>query len=343
MPEVYNSIAKVRKKNESIIRSFLKESESGVTTAQISKETGISVVTCGKIIAQLCAKNEVIESDIEHNSLGRPSKLFTFNANFSYIAIIYAETDHNKITLVTVITNLQGEIIEQTVYDHLKKIDYGQIHSALLQLITKFPQIAYVSIGIPGYICNGTVSLCNFVDLMGVPLQQALQDSFPNLQISVENDMNATAYGFYQSNYKNQDTTVAVIYSPNPLDSKDMSILKNTGIEYGAGFVSAGQIIHGFSGFAGEVSFLPNLPSGNTAYENQIITIAYIINCIIPVLNPVAVALTGSRLNDVISTDIRKLCLRQIAPQHMPEIIIRPDFHTDYVNGLINLALDHYE
>lgn len=340
MPEAYNRIGKVRQKNEILIYSILRNMRSA-TTAQLSKETGISVVTCGKILAQLCSHNMVFESNIERKSLGRPSKVYTFNANYSYVAAIYVETDHNKISMSTVVSNLFGDIIYEQKLDHFKQMNYDEIQSALSQLMDQYPQIKYAAIGIPGYISQGIISLCNFTNLIGLPLQQMLQNAFPSLSIIIENDMNATAYGFYQSESHDSDDTVAVIYSPNPMDTSENSILTSTGIGYGAGFVSAGHIIRGFSGFAGEVSFLPSLPTYEDKYEQQISIISHIINCIIPILNPSTIALTGGRFLNIITDDIRSRCLRQIAPQHIPKIVIRPDFHHDYNNGLIELALYH--
>ena len=68
--------------------------------------------------------------------------------------------------------------------------------------------------------------------------------------------------------------------------------------------------------------------------------VAYIIGSIVPILNPEIVALTGSYFDEKNVETIRSRCLELISPQHMPQIILRDDVHEEYVNGLINLALE---
>ncbi|MDO5549509.1 MAG: ROK family protein [Eubacteriales bacterium] len=341
MAEAYNNISKVRLKNEKLIKATLR-SLGSATKAQVAHETEISVVTCGKILEDLLANKEVVEVAVEHASLGRPAKLYSYNAHFAYIAALYVEIDHNIISMETVVSDLNGTIIERNVRDNYSSMEYTDICNAISDLIASNSKIRTISVGIPGYICNGIVSLCNFTELMGLPLQRNLQREFPEMYILVENDMNACSYGFYRSEFPTTSSTVAMIYSPATSENKAESILRSAGIGYGAGFIADGHIIRGFSGFSGEVSFLPGVSNPESdLYEHRVETIAHIVNCIIPILNPEAVGVTGGRFDDIDPEDVRNACLQHIAPQHIPKFFVRPNFHEDYLNGLIQLALDH--
>lgn len=354
MQIVRNDITKVKEINVEIIKSSLKRMGSS-TKAQIAEETGISVATCGKILNELCDSREVIETAQTSAGYGRPAKCYAYNGNFALVACIYIASDMGKVLLSAKVSNMLGEVQEEYTLE-IGRASFDVLETTVGRLVEKHDTLRAVAIGIPGYITDGVVGLCNFIDLMGLPLRDMLQEKFPQLKIQVENDMNAAAYGFYKGNCNEKETTVAFIYSPIDartgleemrtgsaeveLNNEQRTLLQYS-VNYGAGFVSSGKILRGFSGFAGEVSFLPivrELASENLQASVEVV--AYIIGSIVPILNPEIVALTGSYFDEKNVETIRSRCLELISPQHMPQIILRDDVHEEYVNGLINLALE---
>lgn len=349
-----NDITKVKEINVELIKSALKES-GAATKAQIAEETGISVATCGKILNELCETGEVLEDATISGGYGRPAKNYVYNGNFSLIACVYVATDCGKTTISAMVSNLLGERQEEYTRE-LDAVTYEVLEQTIARLVEKHSKLRVVSVGIPGYITDDVVGLCNFVDLMGLPLRGMLQEKFSDIRILVENDMNAAAYGFYQNNCRGRDTTIAFIYSPiDPQTgiervlggnsgvelSEEQRTLVNLSINFGAGFVSGGRILRGFSGFAGEVSFLPavrrqELDSVSASVE----AMSHIIGSIVPILNPETIALTGGYFDKETVDEIRARCLRLIAPQHMPQIILRDNIHDEYVWGLLHLALE---
>ena len=349
-----NDITKVKEINVEMIKSALKQLGEA-TKAQIAEENGISVATCGKILNELCESQEVIETSPISAGYGRPAMCYTYNGDYALVACIYIASDMGKMLISSKVCNLLGEVQEE----YTKEIDqanFDVLEQAIEKLVSMYQKIRSVAIGIPGYITNGTVGLCNFIDLMGLPLREMLQNRFPDIKILVENDMNAAAYGFYKRNYSDKEATVAFLYSPLNaqtgveqlrkngedvvLNSEQQTLLQYS-VNYGAGFVSGGRILRGFSGFAGEVSFLPivrelTAENGGTS----VAIMAYIIGSIVPILNPETIALTGSYFDEIRLKAIQQKCLEIIAPQHMPKIILLDDVHEEYVNGLINLALE---
>ncbi len=113
----------------------------------------------------------------------------------------------------TVVSNLLGELQGETTQE-ADDVTYETLEEQIEVLIREYPKLRAVAIGIPGYITDDVVDLCNFVSLMGVPLQSRLQEKFPGLRVLVENDMNAAAFGFYRSGSVEKNATLAFIYSP---------------------------------------------------------------------------------------------------------------------------------
>lgn len=354
MQTVRNDVTKVKEINVELIKSTLKELGTA-TKAQIAETTEISVATCGKILNALCESGEVLEAASTTGGYGRPAKSYVYNGNFSLVACVYVATDRGKVTFSAMVSNMTGEVQEEYGWD-IETANYDVLEQAIERLVKQHRKLRVVAVGIPGYITNGVIGLCNFVELMGLPLRELLQAKFPDIKILVENDMNAAAYGFYRNQCADSDAPIAFIYSPsdpqtgiekllraNPdaqLNAEQRTLM-NLSVNFGAGFVSGGRILRGFSGFAGEVSFLPVVcAQGEHSVNASVETMAHIIGSIVPILNPDIIALTGGYFDAKTVEDIRAHCLRLIAPQHMPQIILRDSVHDEYVSGLLNLALE---
>lgn len=341
-----NDITKVKEINIELIKSALK-SLGNATKAELAEHTGISVATCGKILNELCQVGEAYEVSVLSGGYGRPAKSYAYNANYAHVACVYLATDQNKIILASAVGNLLGEIQDEETAE-ISEVCYETVEAQVARLLERYPNIQSVVIGIPGSITKGVIAVCNLVGLIGVPMQAKLEAQFPGIKIHVENDMNASAYGFYQNSYQKADMSVAFLYAPDGalsgmqepagLSQADADLAR-WGVTIGAGFVSDGHILHGFSGFAGEVAFLPVYQRTNAPFLS-VQNIIDIIGCIVPILNPEIIALSGGFFTEENLIEIQRGCEAAIAPQNMPQIIQRADFHQDYISGLICLALE---
>lgn len=354
MQRMRNDITKVKEVNVEMIKSALKRLGEA-TKAQIAEEAGISVATCGKILNELTQSGEVIETAQISAGYGRPAMCYAYNGDFAFVAGIYIASDMGKAMISARVSNLLGNTQEEHT-EEIERADFALLEHAVERLTEKYEKLRAVSIGIPGYVTNGVVGLCNFMELMGLPLRDMMQEKFPKLKIQVENDMNAAAYGFYKRKYGEGEPTVAFLYSPLnaqtglermkrecseiQLNAEQHTLLQYS-VNYGAGFVSGGRILRGFSGFAGEVSFLPIVREIAQNQPNASVdAAAYIVGSIVPILNPEIIALTGGNFDDNKLAQIRERCLELITPQHMPQIILLDDVHEEYMNGLTDLALE---
>lgn len=349
MLSMRNDITKVKEINVELIKSALKSLGTG-TKAQIADITGISVATCGKILNELCTKGEVQEVEALSGGYGRPAMSYAYNGDFAQIACLYVETDKGLNRLVSLVTNLLGEVRHQQSRE-VEDVTEELMAQELSHLKALFPKLSSVAVGIPGYILEGAIDLCNFAGLIGCPLERDLRERFPDLKILVENDTNAAAYGYYQELRRETSTPVAYLYSPEEpksgLEKLPAGMLTpeqeqrlRQGQEFGAGFVSEGQILRGATGFAGEVSFVPMGPMDDPdKEEGKLRMAAHIIASIVPILNPGILVLSGGFFTKERAEKVEQYCLTLVARQHMPRFVVRGEIHEDYVRGLIQLAL----
>lgn len=330
MIPIVNNTMRVKQVNVELVKAALKASNVG-TKSTIANATGLSVATCGNILNELLERGEVLEADLEQSSGGRPARRFMYNANYSYIACIYVSNEGGINRTVYAVVNLTGKIIEEKS-STVERINYEAIDNLIENLIGRYENIKAVGIGIPGIIHKGVIGAGDIEELINIPLAAWLKDKY-NLQITVENDMNLTAYGFYQKQYYEEDKTVAVVIFPQDNCS-------------GAGIIVNGRIIRGNTNFAGEVSYLPL----NYSREEQIRRtqnpeaffglIVKTIASIIAVINPATIVVTGGLIQSAMMEGILNACEAIIPKEHMPQLIVEENMQADYINGLIAITLE---
>ncbi|HWR09054.1 ROK family protein, partial [Sporomusa sp.] len=180
-------------------------------------------------------------------------------------------------------------------------------------------------------IHRGVIGAGDIKELIDLPLATWLKAKY-NLQITVENDMNLTSYGFYKKQNYDEDKTIAVVIFPQDNCS-------------GAGIIVDGHIIRGNTNFAGEVSYLPfdhsqeqikQINSADVYFPLMVKTIA----SIIAIINPETIVITGGLIRLDMMEDIYNACETIIPHEHMPQIIIQENMQGDYINGLISITLE---
>lgn len=323
---IINNTARVKQVNVELVKTALKALTCG-TKLTIANATGLSVATCGNILNELLDRGEVMEADFEQPNGGRPARRFMYNANFAYIACIYVSNEGGVCRTTHAITNLMGEIIEeQSIVVNV--INYDVIDHLIETLIAKYENIKALGIGIPGIVQRGIIGDGDITELIHVPLAAQLQAKY-NLEITVENDMNLTVYGFYQAQNYEEDQTIAVVIFPQ----------NNCA---GAGIMVDGHIMRGATNFAGEVSYLPFDRSLEQPTESLTISpfMVKTIASIIAIINPKTIVITGGQVPPQRFEDLAAECAKIIPPAHMPQFILQEDMQTAYLNGLIALTLE---
>lgn len=330
MTPIINNTMRVKKMNQELVRQALRVMMQG-TKSMVAQATGLSVATCGSILNEMLDTGELLELDWEESSGGRPARLYQYNANFSYIACIIIKAGVKAHSLAYMVANLAGEAVEEGCRE-TRQMDAAVIDQLLDKLISQFPQIRAVGIGVPGAVNQGVINVCDIPELINVPLEASIREKY-EIDVILENDMNLTVYGFYQKQGYDEEKSVAVATFVE-------------GSLPGAGMMVDGHIHKGNTRFAGEISFLPfgmsreeqlsQLHNRNTFHPLA----ARAVTSLIAVMNPEKIALTGDLVQPADIELIRQECLKYIPEMHMPQMILLEHPDADYMYGLITMTLE---
>lgn len=320
----------VKQLNTELLKSVLKR-EKTCTKPDLAKQSGLSVSTCGNILKDLLETQEVIEISLNESTGGRPARLFMFNESYSSVATVYARKEEDQVTLSCSVSNLLGLPVFETTLS-FEDIGIREIKTAITLLLTRFPTVKVVSLGLPAVILYGKVGYCDFPQLTNVPIVELLEEQYP-IQVIAENDVNTTAMGYHKRNHLSTQENIAYLYYPKFGNA-------------GSGLIVHGQILHGAQNFAGEISFLPlgvpfdqqgKLQNNLDSFSRFVAQTLQSVNCI---LNPTAIILAGLGFTPEIRNEIQKKFQESVDVIHRPALIFETDIHENYLYGLTMLALD---
>ncbi|MFD0714656.1 ROK family protein [Paenibacillus sp. GCM10027626] len=289
------------------------------------------MATCGNILNELLQSGEALELELEESSGGRPARRYKLNADYSYIACLYVKSEGGVHSMTYGVANLLGELVEEQT-SVLEGIEYDSIEHQLDALIERHGNIKAIGIGIPGVVNNGVIGVCDIAALSGRELGAELKGKY-GLEVTVENDMNLTVYGFYRLQNFDAEQTFAVV-----------TLAKDT--FPGAGFIVNGNILRGNTHFAGEVSYLPFALTREeqlkrTSTSSGFLPLAVqITTSIAALINPVSIALTGELSSEELMEEIYAGCLQYIPQEHMPELLVKKNTHDEYLHGLVSVTLE---
>jgi predicted NBD/HSP70 family sugar kinase len=328
--QITNNSIRVKKINQELIKQALKVMKQG-TKSMIAGATGLSIATCGNILNEFLETGEVIETEMEQPNGGRPAMRFVYNFNFAYIACMYVSSEGDQHSLTYMVANLSGEQIDAG-FLAVELADVTVIEQVIESLITKHPEIKAIGIGIPGLVHQGVINVCDIAELINIPLEARLKEKY-EIEVTVDNDMNLTVYGFYKKQDYDEDKTIVVVTFPRNNFP-------------GSGMMIDGHIHRGNTQFAGEVSFLPFGISRQEQFaqlhqEDTFVPLAATtIMSLVAVINPETIALTGELVKEDQIEGIYKLCSGVIPDEHMPQIIVLDQPSDHYMNGLIAVTLE---
>lgn len=332
MREELTSVTQVKERNVYLVKNALMSIPAG-TRQMISRTTGLSITTCNSILNELCETNEVflLGGDIV-SSVGRPANTYAFNKDYQHICCVYLWWNFKTegAFLHYAILDLVGNISEEDDIA-LTNITFDAIENLLLKLIAHHPRVNVISFGIEGYYKDSLNNVGRFQTLNGYDIINKLNQS-TNCSIILENDMNAIAYGLYQSEtYKITNHTSFLV----------ISLFKEKGI--GAGIILDGKILEGAQNFAGEVAYLP-YPDGDIRTlvhpdtDSVINCAAYILQCLSAIINPSICVFTGELITPELIDPILELSKQKIPSENLPEVYYHKHYNKYYLNGLFKIA-----
>ncbi|WP_110955021.1 ROK family protein [Anaerosinus massiliensis] len=330
MIPIVNNTIRVKQVNVELVKTALKALESG-TKITLANATGLSVATCSNILNELLERGEVIKADLEQSSGGRPAQRFMYNANYAYAACLFVSNDEGRYYINYAIVNMLGEIVEQQT-DEVSVLDYEAVDQLVEKLIDRYENITALGIGVPGLVNKGFIGSCDIEELSDVALADRLKEKY-NVAVTVENDVNLIAYGFYQEQKYDEDKSIAVVIFPRDNCS-------------GAGLMVDGHIVRGNTNFAGEISYLPfdisraeQIRQLNLTEGVSPIMVKTLVS-IIAVINPATIVITGNLVRLDMLGQFYHACKAFIPCEHLPQLRIKENMRGDYMKGLISITLE---
>ena len=313
----------VRDMNQEIVRSCMK-GLGPVSKSSLARKTGLSFPTVSKTVDLLCESGEVEVAGTEGSSGGRCAALYRLNPMYALYLLLAVENDsvHWKLkdlegnSLTSGSTEGDGEVL--AVLE--KKVE------SIRQL---YPSMKGIVIGAAGMVSGGKILLSGGeCQLVGIDLQAYFSNRF-GLPVRVINDMNAVAAGGWSRDGQKDTCCVCVYLGKNGM---------------GAGIVINGNVWQGASDFAGELSFLPDMPGKlrpqdkDFAPSRMLDAYRKIIQIYASILNPQRIILYRNPFLEGVLEELYQEC-EKIIPEHsMPLLVISDDYEKDYEKGLMVIA-----
>ena len=317
--------AELRENNANLIRKVLLATETS-TKAFLASATGLSVATCGKILAAMVAQGEAVELDLAAPDGGRPPRLFAYNPMYSLSALVFPKSLNGESRIVHSIRDAKGGVVEKGSLP-VAKADAGTIQDLIDGWRKRYPSIKAVAISIPGLVRDGVVGFCDLPELEGVDLRARLAMG-DGVAVSMDNDMNLAALGYFRAEMGDGSVVYMVVPRKNCT---------------GAGIVVDGKVLVGHTRFAGELSFMPFNISRERQFaglpmDEAITYTATLAAAVIPVINPARLVVASEMVGGGALEGIRRECANHVPEEHLPEFVARSSIDDDCLEGLAVMA-----
>lgn len=231
--------------NRSTILSMLHR-EKSLSRAEIAQRTKLSATTISSLVDELIDEGFIIESG-EKSSSGAGRRAISLEISRRKGFVVSAGLGNR--TFYFTLSNFHGEVIA----DLKKPAMTGNanvlqcIHTSIEELAEKaklqdISLIKGIGIASPGIVDenNGTIEYSNYLSLKNFDIVKQLQASYP-IPIHVMNDTNAAAFAEYYLFTSPEIKNVLYVWIYDGV---------------GAGLIINGQIISGYKGSAGEVTYM---------------------------------------------------------------------------------------
>lgn len=248
-----HTLTERERKNVSILEAVKRYGP--ISRTDISKLTKLNIVTVSNYVNNFIEQGLVIEKGLDISSGGRRPTIVVLNPKSSYVVGVDLGVFHVR----TVLADLEGSIVAHSrttrpkdTADHVVTILTEEIEKTISSSGVDPKKIRGVQIGASGVIDRevGTIRCTEGVASIYVPVTSLLQDRF-KMPVKLEHDVTTAAYGEW---------------SLGAGTDVDIMLFMYSGV--GCGMIINGEIYHGISGTAGEVSIKDQLDIGDVWIGN---------------------------------------------------------------------------
>lgn len=315
----------IKQLNQQLIRDVLRSGEI-YTKADIGRETGLSLATCGTILNEMLAEKEVLETSRQKSRGGRPAACYQYNKDYYRMIGIYADNGNECGHLGYVVYNALEEVIEEG-REEVGEVSPEAMLGRLDLLMETYENVRGISVGIPGIVSGGKILSCDIGALERVDLEAMIREKY-QVYVSVSNDMNYIAYGAYDRQNSEEDLTV--LYFPQNHYA-------------GCGSIVNGKLLCGAGQMAGELSYLyraegiPRPESGGSGEPAEFL--GKILIYLTALLNPARILMISHDPERIPWNEAAELCRETLGETAVPEIEMTSEFYENYIHGLAALTL----
>jgi len=233
------SLTERERKNVAILEAIKRYGP--ISRTDISKLTKLNIVTVSNYVNNFIEQGIVIEKGLDISSGGRRPTIVVLNPKSAYVIGV----DLGVFTITAVLADLEGNVVTRSkaarprdTADNVVKVLSEQIEQVTKSSGIEPKKIRGIQIGASGVIDRevGTVRCTEGVASIYVPVTTLLQERF-KVPVKLEHDVTTAAYGEW---------------SLGAGTDVDIMLFMYSGV--GCGMIINGEIYHGSSGTAGEVS-----------------------------------------------------------------------------------------
>jgi len=233
------SLTERERKNVSILEAIKRYGP--ISRTDISKLTKLNIVTVSNYVNNFIEQGIVIEKGLDISSGGRRPTIVVLNPKSAYVIGL----DLGVFTITAILADLEGNVVARSktprprdTADNVVKALGEQVESVMKSSGLDPKKIRGIQIGASGVIDRevGTIRCTEGVASIYVPITTLLHERF-KVQVKLDHDVTTAAYGEW---------------SLGAGTDVDIMLFMFSGV--GCGMIINGEIYHGISGTAGEVS-----------------------------------------------------------------------------------------
>ncbi|ETT41997.1 ROK family protein [Paenibacillus sp. FSL H7-0942] len=307
------------------VREVMQQIETA-TKPQLALLTNLSVVTINALIQELCDGGELFQDKVVPSNGGRPAQAYRYNYNFKLALVLYIKEMKGQELISATVMNLENKVVlkEERI---LPAFDKQHMLQLIARFIKEYPSIDMIGIGIPGQAVDGDITVSSHEELIHSHLIREIESEF-QLNVLVENDVNAAISGYCTQHADMKERSVAGIYFPNRYPP-------------GMGMMLNGQMIRGKNGMFGEIKYLPYSPDWkrDMSKDDFVVQVCHILQTINAVVAPHQIVIYQER----VEREELDMAWKQYGKDHpmpsLPEIVHQDSFQHDFDAGLRGMVL----
>lgn len=274
---------------------------------KISEFTNLSYSTVLRIMRTGIANKEIKLFAKSESTGGRKAALYGLNENLKFALLIFI---HNNVAYVHLKNVYNDDIISYT-----RMVQKDALIDNIVTIISEndIRIISYISIAMPCTVNNGIIQAnIGGENLVGTNVVQIIKKKFDITAVIIENNMKAAGIA-------------CIDYLPK-INSSTVSAVKCSESSFVAAIIIDGKVLHGKSGYSGEMFLMDNtdLDSINSA-------VRYILG-IIATINPSHLIIYTDKQS--LASRIKSSLMHSIPANALPEFIISDNFISDGLKGL---------